>query len=399
MSDTPKIINQSIETTPISALSLHPRNANQGDAGAIYESIEANGFYGTIVAQRSTGHVLAGNHRLQAAQMAGIDEVPVCWVDVDNERALRLLLADNRTTRLGHDDESALSELLAELSNSESGLAGTGFDGDDLDQLINDLAGGAGNELSGDVDEVPDASDALLQKWRIQTGQLWRIGAHRLLCGDSQNPSDVERCLSGALPQTLIYDPPWEIELARVERAFGSVLAFCDGARARDVIERFGLPAWVFAWDCVSSWYTPNRPLRRMKNCFWFGDVTSYHFDGAHYGEPGESKTVTNTRGSYDYNADPRGKHLSDVFSLPITQSHSDENATGHRHEKPLDWVRLLIGNCSDGIVYDPFAGSGTSIIACQQLGRTCYALEIEPKFVAVCLERAEKFGLAPTLE
>ena len=137
-----KIINQRVEErVPVSSLTLNERNANQGDIGAIYESIEANGFYGTIVAQRSTGKVLAGNHRLQAAISAGIDEVPVCWVNISDEEALRLLVVDNRTARLGRDDETILAALLSELANSEVGLIGTGFDGDDLDNLINDLAG------------------------------------------------------------------------------------------------------------------------------------------------------------------------------------------------------------------------------------------------------------------
>jgi hypothetical protein len=119
-----RILNQTVETVAVTDLKTHPRNVNQGDLGAIHESITANGFWGTIVAQRSTGYVLAGNHRLMAAQQAGATEVPVAWVDVDDEAALRILLADNRTTRLGQDDPNVLAELLQELAASDAGLTG-----------------------------------------------------------------------------------------------------------------------------------------------------------------------------------------------------------------------------------------------------------------------------------
>ncbi|MBW3637361.1 MAG: ParB/RepB/Spo0J family partition protein [Armatimonadetes bacterium] len=138
--ERPAVINESVEMVPVSRLTLHPQNVNQGDAGAIFQSIEANGFYGVVVAQRSTGRILAGNHRYEAAKMAGLGEIPVAWVECDDATALRILLADNRTARLGRDDDAALAELLAEISNSAGTLEGTGYDGDDLDQLITDLA-------------------------------------------------------------------------------------------------------------------------------------------------------------------------------------------------------------------------------------------------------------------
>lgn len=137
-----------IDHVPLQDLQPHPRNPNEGDVGAILESIKRNGWYGTLVAQRSTGYVLAGNHRLQAARLAGLDAVPVYWVDVDDAAALRILLADNRTSELAHRDPDALALLLAELAQGD-GLDGTGYDLDDLDDLIADL----GEPLDlGDVD-------------------------------------------------------------------------------------------------------------------------------------------------------------------------------------------------------------------------------------------------------
>lgn len=106
------------------ALIEHPRNINQGDMTKIAESVEANGFWGGLVAQKSTGHVLVGNHRLRAAKEAGIVELPVFWVDVDDDHALRILLADNRIAEFGKRDEDALLAMLEEL-NDASDLSGT----------------------------------------------------------------------------------------------------------------------------------------------------------------------------------------------------------------------------------------------------------------------------------
>jgi len=93
--------------------------------------------------------------------------------------------------------------------------------------------------------------------------------------------------------------------------------------------------------------------------------------------------------GEYDFVPDPRGKHLSDVFQMGITQFGKQ-----HKHEKPLDWIRLLVGNCLVGDVYDPFTGSGTTFVACEQLGRRAFGVEIEPKNVALTLQRLCEMGL-----
>lgn len=109
-------------------LKPHPENPRRGQVGAILASIEAHGFYGCVVAQRSTGHVLAGNHRLLAALEAGMVSLPVFWLDVDDDEARRILLADNRSSDMAGYDDEALAELLGLLEASEAGLTGTLFD-------------------------------------------------------------------------------------------------------------------------------------------------------------------------------------------------------------------------------------------------------------------------------
>lgn len=124
-----------VEDVEVNRLSRHPLNPREGDIGAIAASIQQNGWFGTVVAQRSTGQVIAGNHRLEAAKILGFKSVPVYWVDCDDEQALRMLLADNRTSDLASYDIDQLSEILVGLIETD-GLLGTGYDGDDLDSLL-----------------------------------------------------------------------------------------------------------------------------------------------------------------------------------------------------------------------------------------------------------------------
>lgn len=152
-----------IRQTPISQLTLHPKNPRDGDIGAIAESIEENGWFGTVVAQVSTGHVLAGNHRVQAAQHLGMDKVPVHWVDVDNETSLRILLADNRTSDLAVYKNEELAAVLERLAKKGK-LGGSGYDGDDLDALLFDIErnkGDLGNLLADVEDSLGQRAEAI----------------------------------------------------------------------------------------------------------------------------------------------------------------------------------------------------------------------------------------------
>jgi hypothetical protein len=124
-----------IATVPIDDLIRHPDTPRRGDIPAISASIEVNGWYGAVVAQSSTRHVLAGNNRMEAARRLGMTDLPVHWLDVDDATARRIMLADNRTSDLATYDDEVLVQLLAAAA-ADDDLFGTGFDGDDLDALL-----------------------------------------------------------------------------------------------------------------------------------------------------------------------------------------------------------------------------------------------------------------------
>lgn len=129
-----------ITEVPIGEVRPHPRNARQGDVGAIVQSIRANGVYRPLIVQRETGYILAGNHTWRALRELEHEVAPVVYIDADDEAALRILLADNRASDLGNYDDALLAELLVELATETSlGLQGTGYDPQDLERLIADL--------------------------------------------------------------------------------------------------------------------------------------------------------------------------------------------------------------------------------------------------------------------
>jgi len=160
MSTLPDILTEDVQHVPINRVRQHPANPREGDVGAIWESIQENGFFGALVVQESSGCILAGNHRWMAAKEAGMNEVPVIYVDVGDERAMRILLADNRTNDVATYDGEQLADLLEHLDSTDDGLSGTGYDGDALDELLYDLGrdapdfGPVGMDEQGQLDEV-----------------------------------------------------------------------------------------------------------------------------------------------------------------------------------------------------------------------------------------------------
>jgi hypothetical protein len=379
------VISDKIELWPVDDLIPYERNArthSNDQVAQISRSIEEFGFTNPILIGGDSG-IIAGHGRLMAARKLGLKRVPVVILDhLTLEQRRAYVIADNKLAlNAGWDADLLAAELSAlELDGFDVSL--TGFSDQELAEICDGLGGEKINRVEPDEPKI-DQLDDLQEAWCTKSGQVWKIGAHTLVVGD---------CREVDLPDgDMFFDPPWEIISSCHAPKSGSMLAFCDGQRQHDVIERFGAPTWIFVWDCVSSWYTPNRPLRRSKLCLWYGGIADYDFNGSHYGDAGESRVVSNTRGSYEFSPDPRGKHLSDVFSQPITQLHSNSE---HSHSKPLDWVRMLVGNCTSGRIIDPYAGSGIAMVACQQLGRECFSVEMDPKYAALILEQMRSMGI-----
>lgn len=142
-----------VHYVPVEELHQSPDNPNSGDIEALEQSIDINGFFSPLLVQRSTRYILAGNHRWQVAISKGWETVPTIFLDVDDIAAKRILLADNQVTRLGHDDEALVLQILDSLQDTDVGLAGTGFTTDDLQDLVDEL------EAPLDLSEPDDEKD------------------------------------------------------------------------------------------------------------------------------------------------------------------------------------------------------------------------------------------------
>jgi len=185
------------QMVPIHRLRPYAGNPRRGDVDAIKESLERNGQYRPIVVNCRTMEVLAGNHTLEAARQLGWEGIAATFVDADEERAKRIVLADNRTSDLADNDPEALAELLAELPE----LSGTGYDEDDLDALLAELGGAQ----PGD-DEPPP----LPQAPKTKPGDVYQLGGHRLVRGDARDPSTYRALLGDPCHRSPRFrDPRW----------------------------------------------------------------------------------------------------------------------------------------------------------------------------------------------
>ena len=195
---------------------------------------------------------------------------------------------------------------------------------------------------------------------------------HEIVFGDG-----ISALLRGGIT-SLLYDPPWEISIPEFPMP-NEVVALCDGFRAGDVVRRFGAPTWVFTWDCVSSWYTPNRPLRRAKYAFCYFDINKCTPTAFKFGDNGRPRIVKNSRGTFAYVPDGK-KQFSDVYQHPITAKKK------YKHQKPTEWIAYLLATCTTGVVVDPFCGSGSAIAACDAIGRKSVHYENDENMYRIAL-------------
>jgi|GWRWMinimDraft_12_1066020.scaffolds.fasta_scaffold00565_9 DNA modification methylase len=388
-----KILNKALETIDIALLKHHPRNVNRGDVEAIKKSLAVNGWYGSVVVNTATKHILAGNHRVMAAKALGWETVPVQWVDVTPEEELRILLADNRTTRLGDDDKTMLADILSELALSEGGIDGTGYGAVDLDALINEIAGmGNFTELLTDPDEIPEDVET-----RCQAGDLWILGRHRLVCGDSTKADDVARLMDGALADLYLTDPPYNVAY---EGGSKKRTAIANDAMNTDSFRTFLFDVFTNAFDHMNpgaSFY------------IWHADTEGYNFRGAvlDCNQQLRQCLVWNKDNSMFSRQDYHWKHEPCLYGWKDGAAHSwytDRKQTTvlefkrpsrseeHPTMKPVELFEYQIGNSCppNGLVLDTFLGSGTSIIASEKLGMKCYGLELDAHYCDVIIQRWE---------
>ena len=388
-----------IEYVPISELVPYSKNPRKNDRAVdvVAKSISAFGFKNPIILDKNN-EIIAGHTRLKAAQKLGYTEVPVIWADdltPDQVKAFRI--ADNKTAEFAEWDMDLLKEELNSLDNADL----SGFGSDELSKLI-------GPEPTEDDFEIPKEP-----KYKIEIGDVYQLGDHRLMCGDSTKKEDVDKLMNKNYAILMVTDPPYGVNY---------------DPKWRDEADKKGL---------LGNKY-PTRAMGEVKNDdridwsdaykLFEGDIMYVYHAGKYAGEVADSIKKVDfeiinqiiwvkphfilSRGDYHWKHEPlwyavrKGKNhhyvgdrsqttvweIAGMNCMGGSKEEGDER-TGHGTQKPIKCMSIPITNNSnkeDG-VYDPFGGSGSTLIACEQLKRKCFMMELDPIYCSVIIERWEK--------
>ena len=385
-----------VEYRPLEDLIPYARNArthSDAQVAQIAASIKEFGWTNPILVDGDNG-VIAGHGRLLASRKLGMLEVPVIELSGLSEAAKRAyILADNKLALNAGWDEAMLGLEVGELSALGVDLTLAGFSDRELQAL-------AANQNTGltDPDETPEVPVEPVTK----LGDVWVLGQHRLICGDCTNPAVVTEVLDGVTPHLMVTDPPYGVSYRpewrnEVVRQDGSKVA----ARATGEVLNDDRADWRQAWALFP------------------GDVAYVWHGALHAGTVAQSLETSGFairaqiiwdktrlvigRGDYHWQHEPawyavrKGKtgHWSgDRKQTTVWGISHLKSETGHGTQKPVECMKRPIeNNSSPGQgVYEPFSGSGTTIIAAEMTGRTCYAVELSPAYVDVAVQRWQAF-------
>lgn len=388
-----------VKRVALDELHQDPANArlhHEVNLDAIVASLQRFGQAEPLVVQKSTGRIIGGNGRIVAMQKLGWTECEVVEVDVDDLTATALGIALNRTAELAEWDESTLAKLLEGLQ-AEDALDGVGFSEDDIQELLD----GLGEEAAEVVeDEVPEPPEEAVSR----AGDLWVLGEHRLLCGDSTILDDVKRVMGEDHAALVATDPPYLVDYTG-ERPNDSGKDWTDTYREIDiedadaffravftnVLAVLGPKAAIYCWHAHKRSGEIQRIWRDLgildhQQIVWvkpsavFGRVY-WHFRH----EPCMMGWRKGDKPDHD------GHHEFDSVWEVDWQGKARVSGD-HPTSKPVElFARPMRKHTRRGdVLFEPFSGSGSQIMAAEQLGRRCRALEISPVYVDVAVRRWE---------
>ena len=387
--------NLKVETFKISDLSTYHKNPQRGDVDAIAESLKARGQYRPIVVNIGTHashdyEILAGNHTYLAAKKLGWKTIQATTVDVDDDQAAQIVLADNRLADLGGYDDETLSALLSDVSS----LDGLGWSQDDVDELAAALEPERDDSEVEDV-EVPDDAPQ-----RVKRGEIWVLGEHRLMCGDSTKPEDMRKLLGGGEADLWLTDPPYNVAI--VGKTKKHLTIENDSWANDDEFVEFLRKAFVTALDVLKpgcAFYV------------WFAQTQAENFLAA---ADKAGMTIRQTliwakstfslgRQDYQWKHEPclygwkdgaSHRWFSDRKQTTVLEFEKPARNAEHPTMKPVPLMAYEIRNSSrvGDTVLDSFGGSGSTLMACEQTGRKCVTMELGPHYCDVILKRWEDY-------
>ena len=415
-----------IEYIPLSQITRWPRNPKLHDQDTLGKSIDRFGFVQPLLLDEATGRLIAGHGRLenlQARKAAG--EPPPSRVQVagddwlvpvtrgvsfkSDQEAEAYLIADNRLVELGGWDDAALAEMMLDMEKANIGDLATMFDGlgvgrKEYDRLLRHLPQtDSGQEETGGLPDVAP---------RSRLGDLWELGPHRLVCGDCTNPDVVGFLMNGARAELMMTDPPYGVDYVAtkagiprsgfdtIDDKFDDIVSDgMDGAAlttlldgvfsaARDVALVGRAPFYVchpsgdkspiFAAALMKAFGLIHRTLVWVKPSFVLTRSGMYHWrhEPIFYG--------------WSIGVPPRW--LGEMNQSSVWEIGRDHNEGTHPTQKPVELFKVAMRNhtIEGDICYEPFSGSGSQLIAGDQIGRVVYAVEIVPRYVDAAVSRWE---------
>lgn len=360
-------------------------------------SIDKWGIVEPIIWNKRTGNVVGGNQRLAILQDNNVQETEVVVVDLPDNDEKALNIALNKIT--GDWDMPKLNDLLIGLKEADYNIADTGFDDKELNEILDEF-----REVVEDDFELPKEA-----KYKVNAGDIFQLGPHRLMCGDSTKKEDVERLMNGEKADMVFTDPPYGVDYS------GGRSQLCDEKGWRHSIKNDSLTDEQFKEFIFNIFKNINEISKDNSNIYvchgvsvaksmliivqsfldmnwhhaneiiWNKNVASLGYQDYRY----RHEVVTYGWKGTDHKFFGDKKE-TDVWDI------SRDATTKYKHptQKPIAISERAIKNSSQNndIVLDLFGGSGSTLIACEQTQRQCRMMEIDPYYCSVIIERWEKF-------
>jgi DNA modification methylase len=409
---------------PLAELKPHknnPRTHSKKQIGQIADSIRRFSFTNPVLVD-DDHNIIAGHGRVEAAKTLGLTHVPtIALSGMSAADRKAYIIADNRLAECAGWDEDLLRLELAGIMELEPDydLALTGFDGGMLERLIE--AALSGNDVD---DIIPVIDEKALPV--SASGELWSLGKHRLLCGDARDSAAYQQLMNGELAQMVFTDPPYNVPVNGHVCGLGKVkhaeFAMASGEMSQAEFEGFltNVLGTVAEFSADGSIHYVCMDWRHMREILVAGyasyeelkNLIVWNKDnggmGAFYRSKHELVFAFKKGKASHINNFELGQHgryrtnVWDYAGVNSLKAERSEELAMHPTVKPVAMVADAMRDCSkrNGIILDPFSGSGTTIIAAEQTGRRCYAMEIDPHYVDVAIRRWQAVtGQAATLE
>jgi DNA modification methylase len=384
-----------ILVTNLKPYEKNPRTHSAGQIEQIRKSIREFGFTNPILVDED-GLIVAGHGRLQAAQAEGLVELPAIVIDgLTAAQKRALVISDNQIAVNAGWDADLLREELEALQEEHFDLSLVGFAEQELQALLATMSEGL-----TDPDDVPAATENPI----TVLGDVWLLGKHRLVCGDCTDALVVEKALNGVTPHLMVTDPPYGVEYDadwrnHALRTDGSPI----GARAIGKVMNDAQADWRDAWalfpgDVAYVWHAGNKShvvadsllssaFELRAQIIWA--KSQFVIGRGHYHPHHEPCWYAVRKGETGHWSGDRKQSTLWQIDKPR------KSETGHSTQKPVECMKRPIeNNSSPGqAVYEPFSGSGTTIIAAEMTGRCCHAIELSPAYVDVAIKRWQNYS------